>query len=236
MRRRVGSGRASVRAVRPGRPASDDARLSRAARDRRIRSRLFHPAQQRGHHGIGPRAPVRLGLGRAQHDARYGHGTRTCPDGARVRCRRRCATDAPHSGPRLFLTPRGSWAQRRPLRCCQRPASVDLSPDLCLQRSDRGNQKGLTDPPNPAPVAVGAAIQWIDVFVNALLRACADAAAFADRLDQLEGHWREAASLVRRSSATDRLLSALPGIPILTVETAAEACPSQEVHVRARYE
>lgn len=36
-------------------------------------------------------------------------------------------------------------------------------------------------------------------------------------------HWREAASPVRRSSATDRLLSALPGIPILTVETAAEA-------------
>ncbi|MGH8994673.1 MAG: Fic family protein [Acidimicrobiales bacterium] len=73
------------------------------------------------------------------------------------------------------------------------------------------------------PVAAGAANQWIDAFVNALLRACADAAAFADQLDRLEEHWREAASPARRRSATDLLLSALPGIPILTVKTAAEA-------------
>ena len=73
------------------------------------------------------------------------------------------------------------------------------------------------------PVAAGAAIQWIDAFVNVLLRACADAEAFADQLDQLEERWRQAAKPVRRSSAADLLLSALPGIPILTVETAAEA-------------
>ena len=78
------------------------------------------------------------------------------------------------------------------------------------------------DAPADDPVAAGAAIQWIDAFVNALLRACADAAAFADRLDQLEERWCEAAHPVRRSSATDLLLSALPAIPILTVETAAK--------------
>lgn len=79
------------------------------------------------------------------------------------------------------------------------------------------------DAPADDPLAAAAAIQWIDVFVNALLRACADAAAFADQLDTLEERWREAVSPVRRRSAADLLLSALPGIPILTVETAAEA-------------
>ena len=79
------------------------------------------------------------------------------------------------------------------------------------------------DAPADDPMAASAAIQWIDVFVNALLRACADATAFADQLDQLEERWREAANPVRRRSAVDLLLSALPGIPILTVETAAGA-------------
>jgi hypothetical protein len=54
-----------------------------------------------------------------------------------------------------------------------------------------------------------------------LLRACEDAAAFAEQLDQLETKWRSAAGNVRRNSATDLLLAALPGLPILTVETAA---------------
>ena len=79
------------------------------------------------------------------------------------------------------------------------------------------------DAPADDPLAAAAAIQWIDVFVNALLRACADAAAFADQLDTLEERWRDAVSPVRRRSAADLLLSALPSIPILTVETAAEA-------------
>jgi Fic family protein len=79
------------------------------------------------------------------------------------------------------------------------------------------------DAPAEDPVAAAAAIQWIDAFVNALLRSCADAEAFADRLDELEERWRAAAHPVRRGSAADLLLSALPGIPILTVETAAGA-------------
>ncbi len=79
------------------------------------------------------------------------------------------------------------------------------------------------DAPAGDPLATESAIQWIDAFVNALLRACTDATVFADQLDQLEDRWRQAASPVRRDSAADLLLSALPGIPILTVETAAQA-------------
>jgi hypothetical protein len=56
-----------------------------------------------------------------------------------------------------------------------------------------------------------------------MLRACADAADFAAQLNQLEQQWREAARPVRKKSATDALLSALPGIPVLSVETAAAA-------------
>jgi Fic family protein len=79
------------------------------------------------------------------------------------------------------------------------------------------------DAPAEDPVAAGAAIQWIDTFVNALLISCADAEEFANQLDQLAEHWRAAAHPVRRGSAADLLLSVLPGIPILTVETAAGA-------------
>jgi Fic family protein len=78
------------------------------------------------------------------------------------------------------------------------------------------------DAPAGSPVANEAAVQWIGRFVNELLRACEDAAAFAEQLDHLEAKWRDAAGSVRRNSATDLLLAALPGLPILTVETAAE--------------
>jgi Fic family protein len=71
------------------------------------------------------------------------------------------------------------------------------------------------------PAAASAALQWIDVFVNALLRACADAAAFAEQLELLEQRWRAAAGNPRRNSAADLLLSVLPGFPFLTVDTAA---------------
>jgi hypothetical protein len=71
------------------------------------------------------------------------------------------------------------------------------------------------------PAAASAALQWIDVFVNALLRACTDAAAFAEQLELLEQRWRAAAGNPRRNSAADLLLSVLPGLPVLTVDTAA---------------
>ena len=79
------------------------------------------------------------------------------------------------------------------------------------------------DGPPDQTAANEAALQWIDRFVNELLRACADAEGFAEELSELERRWRDAAGQVRRNSATDLLLSALPGLPILTVETASVA-------------
>ena len=115
----------------------------------------------------------------------------------------------------LVLRRRG-WLRTSCLRSASSwlPTQVPISPD---------SSPSATTAPADDPVAAESAIQWIDAFVHALLRACADAAEFADQLDQLEELWRQAAKPVRRSSAADLLLSVLTGIPILTVETAAEA-------------
>jgi Fic family protein len=71
------------------------------------------------------------------------------------------------------------------------------------------------------PTAAAGVATWIDVFAAATLRAATDAQRFAGRLVDLERRWRERAGRVRRGSATDLLLAALPGAPIVTVTTAA---------------
>ena len=79
------------------------------------------------------------------------------------------------------------------------------------------------DAPPTDPTASAAAVRWIDRFTNELMRACDDAAAFAVSLAELEVQWRTQVGRVRANSAVDALLSALPGLPVLTVETAATA-------------
>ena len=63
--------------------------------------------------------------------------------------------------------------------------------------------------------------QWVALFAAACRRAVTDAEAFEERVAALEIGWRSRLSPVRRNSATDLLLSALPGAPILTVQAAA---------------
>ena len=72
-----------------------------------------------------------------------------------------------------------------------------------------------------SPEGSHAAAQWIARFTGDLLRACDAAAGFADTLTDLEQQWRSQVGRIRANSAVDVLLAALPGIPILTVETAA---------------
>jgi len=59
--------------------------------------------------------------------------------------------------------------------------------------------------------------RWIGTFAGACTRAVEDAALFESRVREIEGRWRETLGTVRRGSATDRLLSALPGAPLVTV-------------------
>jgi Fic family protein len=62
---------------------------------------------------------------------------------------------------------------------------------------------------------------WIAHFAAACTRATADAAAFERRARDLEAHWRQRLEPIRANSATDLLLRALPGAPVLTVSGAA---------------
>lgn len=58
---------------------------------------------------------------------------------------------------------------------------------------------------------------WVGGFAGACVRAVDDAASFERRVQEIEGQWRGRVGRVRSRSATDLLLRALPGAPIITV-------------------
>lgn len=63
---------------------------------------------------------------------------------------------------------------------------------------------------------------WVGLFAAACRRAVEDAHSFEERSREIQGAWRERLGRVRANSATDLLLRALPGAPIITVKGAAE--------------
>lgn len=67
-----------------------------------------------------------------------------------------------------------------------------------------------------------ALLEWTAVFLAAMGRACRDADQFATELVALEERARAVAAPVRRGSATDLLIDALPALPVFTAKTAAE--------------
>ena len=73
-----------------------------------------------------------------------------------------------------------------------------------------------------SPAAQEGLNRWIGLFAAASKRAISDAAAFEERIQLLESTWRARLGRVRANSAADLLLRALPGAPILTVQSAAE--------------
>jgi Fic family protein len=64
--------------------------------------------------------------------------------------------------------------------------------------------------------------QWIGTFAGACVRAAGDADSFENRVEQIEASWRAQVGRIRSGSATDLLLRALPGAPVLSVGGAAE--------------
>jgi Fic family protein len=62
---------------------------------------------------------------------------------------------------------------------------------------------------------------WVARFAAAAKRALDDASSFEARTQALQHDWRRALGAVRADSATDRLLRALPGAPLITVNSAA---------------
>ena len=63
--------------------------------------------------------------------------------------------------------------------------------------------------------------RWIAQFAAACTRAVADATVFEQRTRDIETAWRTRIGSVRRNSAADLLLRALPGAPVVTVPSAA---------------
>ena len=62
---------------------------------------------------------------------------------------------------------------------------------------------------------------WISLFAGACQRAVTDAEAYEERVRVLRAEWRRRLGQVRKNSATDLLLLALPGTPLITVQSAA---------------
>ena len=73
-----------------------------------------------------------------------------------------------------------------------------------------------------SPAAQAGLNDWVGLFATACRRAVDDATEFDDRARGLEAAWRSRLGAVRANSATDLLLHALPGAPILTVRSAAD--------------
>lgn len=70
---------------------------------------------------------------------------------------------------------------------------------------------------SPRPGAGG----WLRLFATATHRACIDAEHYATRIDDVAASWRDHLGRVRADSGADRLLSVLPGAPIITVASAS---------------
>jgi Fic family protein len=62
---------------------------------------------------------------------------------------------------------------------------------------------------------------WVGVFAAAMTRAVADAERYERRVAEVQTAWRGALGRVRAKSAADLLVNALPGAPVITVQSAA---------------
>ncbi|HVV75069.1 MAG TPA: Fic family protein [Mycobacteriales bacterium] len=75
--------------------------------------------------------------------------------------------------------------------------------------------------PSTSRAAHDSLNRWTELFATACARAVDDALTFQHRITEIEAQWRESLGAVRSRSATDLLLRALPGAPVLTVDSAA---------------
>jgi Fic family protein len=70
---------------------------------------------------------------------------------------------------------------------------------------------------------------WLRTFATATHRSCHDAEAYANKIDTLDARWRDQLGRVRANSAVELLLDVLPGVPVITVESAARLIGRSEM-------
>ena len=80
-----------------------------------------------------------------------------------------------------------------------------------------------------SPERSTAAQRWLRTFAAATIRACDDAETYAEKVDQLVEEWRANLGTVRKGSALDLLLDVLPGVPLVTVGSAARLIGRSDV-------
>lgn len=72
-----------------------------------------------------------------------------------------------------------------------------------------------------SPERSTGAVTWLRTFATAAHRSCSDAESYATKIDGLDAKWREQLGRVRANSAVELLLDLLPGVPVITVDSAA---------------
>lgn len=70
---------------------------------------------------------------------------------------------------------------------------------------------------------------WLRTFATAAHRSCADAESYASKIAALDARWRERLGRVRANSAVELLLDLLPGVPVITVDSAARLIGRSEM-------
>ncbi len=71
------------------------------------------------------------------------------------------------------------------------------------------------------PEAVEGLNRWIALFAAAVRRAVDDAGEYERQVQEIQARWGDAVGKVRADSAVRRLIQALPGAPLVTVQSAA---------------
>jgi len=69
--------------------------------------------------------------------------------------------------------------------------------------------------------AIDGLNSWVTLFAAATKRAVTDAEVYEQRVADVQATWRHQLGRVRADSAVDRLINALPGVPIITVQSGA---------------
>jgi Fic family protein len=80
-----------------------------------------------------------------------------------------------------------------------------------------------------SPERSTGAATWLRTFAAAAHRSCHDADAYATRIGTLDARWRAQLGRFRAGSAVELLLDVLPGVPVITVESAAQLLGRSEM-------
>jgi Fic family protein len=66
-----------------------------------------------------------------------------------------------------------------------------------------------------------ATAEWLRTFASATHRACLDAERYAEQIEAMTAGWRRQLGRTRAGSSADLLLRVLPGVPVISVESAS---------------